>query len=52
MKFSAVAAAALAGVASAAYSKEDYISGVVHQDIMEVCLQSRGSGMNLILINQ
>lgn len=33
MKFSAVAAAipALAGVANAFYSKEDYVSGKVHQ---------------------
>ncbi|GIZ37933.1 hypothetical protein CKM354_000136100 [Cercospora kikuchii] len=37
MKFSAVAAAipALAGVTNAFYSKQDYISGKVHSDIME-----------------
>ncbi len=37
MKFSAVAAVvpALAGVANAVYSKEDYRSGKVHADIME-----------------
>lgn len=28
---------ALAGVASAAYSKQEYVSGVVHEDIMQVC---------------